>query len=195
VRSQVSRLTYSIGVWAADALFPPVDHTSLIVCPLNEVERAARRHAPSHVLTLTSSRGERPACRATPDARRLHLLMSDIASPTAGRILATETQVGQLLEFGRGWDAKAPMLIHCWAGISRSTAAAFIIATDRLGPGSERELAHALRRASPTATPNRRLIDLADAALGRSGAMVEAINEIGRGLEAPAGKLFELKVR
>lgn len=166
----------------------------MIVCPLHEVERAARRHAPSHILTLTSSRAERPLCKATPYATRLHILMSDIAQPVRGRIFASEAQMQELLEFGRDWDAKAPILIHCWAGISRSTAAAFIIATDRLGPGSEMALAESLRKASPTATPNQRLIQLADDALGRQGALVEAANKIGRGLKAPAGKSFELKL-
>ena len=42
-----------------------------------------------------------------------------------------------LLDFGRDWNAEAPMLIHCWAGISRSMAAAYILLCDRLGTGHE----------------------------------------------------------
>lgn len=167
----------------------------LIVCPLHEVDEAASRHRPSHILTLIGPAAEPPLCEAAPNAHRLHLLINDIAEATEGQILATGDHIQALLEFGRSWDRTSPMLVHCWAGISRSTAAAYIMATDRLGPGSELRLARALRKASPTAYPNRHLIRLADEALGRQGAMVIAINEIGRGVMAPAGKTFELKLR
>ncbi len=166
---------------------------NLIVCPLHEVDGLAERHAPSHILTLIGPLAEPPKCLATPNAKRLHLLFNDIVEPTEGLILASPDHVDELIGFARGWDRSAPMLVHCWAGISRSTAAAYIVATDRAGPGSEETLAQALRAASPIATPNRRLIALADAALGRGGAMSRAINAIGRGVEAPAGNTFELK--
>ena len=65
----------------------------------------------------------------------------------------------------RGWDGEAPMLIHCWAGISRSMASAFTILCDRLGPGLRSGDRHGdaparARTPSPTAcwcaTPTRR---------------------------------------
>ena len=59
------------------------------------------------------------------------------------------------------------MLIHCFAGVSRSTAAAFIAACALAPNRDEATIARALRAASPTATPNARLVALADAALGR----------------------------
>ena len=70
-----------------------------------------------------------------------------------------------LVKFARDWDRKAPLLIHCWAGISRSTAAAFITLCALNPDIEELELARALRRASPTAYPNRLLVALADEAL------------------------------
>ena len=57
------------------------------------------------------------------------------------------------------------MLIHCWAGISRSTAAAYV-ALCALNPhADERTLANRLRSASPQASPNPRIVALADAEL------------------------------
>ena len=67
------------------------------------------------------------------------------------------------------------LLIHCWAGISRSSAAAYAIACDR-NPGFERDIAIELRRRSPSATPNRLMVRLADDLLQRDGRMVEAID-------------------
>jgi predicted protein tyrosine phosphatase len=56
------------------------------------------------------------------------------------------------------------------------------------------ELAQALRRASPTATPNRRLVALADDRLGRQGRMIAAITAIGRGADCYEGAPFALEI-
>jgi predicted protein tyrosine phosphatase len=85
------------------------------------------------------------------------------------------------------------MLIHCWAGISRSTAAAYT-ALCLFRPGAaEEELAFELRAASPSATPNKLIVSLADDVLGRNGRMVKAIAKIGRGADAFEGTPFILK--
>ena len=59
----------------------------------------------------------------TPE-RHLRLGVNDIAEPIDGMVAPDESLVVQLLAFGRTWDESAPMLVHCWAGISRSTAGA-----------------------------------------------------------------------
>ena len=58
----------------------------------------------------------------------------------------------------------------------------------------EGEIARALRAASPTATPNARLVALADAKLGRAGRMIGAIEAIGRGEECFEGAPFALEI-
>jgi predicted protein tyrosine phosphatase len=100
--------------------------------------------------------------------------------------------VDDLIRFALDWDRRAPLLIHCWAGISRSTAAAFI-SLCALNPGAdEYALAQKLRHASPTAYPNRRLVALADRALARSGRMSHAVEQIGRGRLADEADVFAL---
>jgi predicted protein tyrosine phosphatase len=100
----------------------------------------------------------------------------------------------KLIEFAQLWNGAGPMVIHCWAGISRSTAAAFITLCT-LNPGaSELAIARRLRNASPTACPNGLLVRLGDAALGRSGRMVAAVGAIGRGLAAHEARPFSLPV-
>src|SRR6202007_1450874 len=58
--------------------------------------------------------------------RHLFLSLSDIIEPIDGHILPNAEHVETLLDFVYGWDRAAPLLIHCFAGVSRSTAAAFI---------------------------------------------------------------------
>ena len=95
-----------------------------------------------------------------------------------------------ILDFGREAADRA-MLIHCWAGISRSSAAAYAIACDR-NPGFERDIAEELRRRAPSVTPNRLMVSLADDLLGRGGRMAEAIDHIGRGADAFEGEPYQL---
>ena len=85
-------------------------------------------------------------------------------------------------------------MINCYAGISRSTASAYIIAAALAPKRDEAELAKTLRWLSPSATPNIRLVTLADAMLGRQGRMVEAIKAIGRGADAFEGVPFALPI-
>jgi predicted protein tyrosine phosphatase len=146
----------------------------------------------SHLVTLinVATRVERPAC-ITED-RHLFLCMSDIAAPMDGHVVPAEEHVARFLHFVRGWDRAAPMVIHCWAGISRSTAAAYIAACALSPTRDEDEVADQLRAASPSATPNARLVALADASLGRDGRMSRAIARIGRGADAFEGAPFRL---
>ncbi len=71
------------------------------------------------------------------------------------------------------------MLIHCWAGISRSTASAFALACERSPDADERAIAQAMRAAAPHASPNRRIVALADDMLDRRGRMVDAVAAMG----------------
>jgi predicted protein tyrosine phosphatase len=86
------------------------------------------------------------------------------------------------------------MVIHCFAGVSRSTAAAFIAACALNPTRDEAEIAAAIRAASRTATPNARLVALADAALGRDGRMSKAVAAIGRGEICEEGIPFSLAI-
>ena len=105
-----------------------------------------------------------------------------------------EDHITDLLNFVRRWDRRAPIVIHCYAGISRSTASAFASVCALNPARDENSIAQALRRASPTATPNIRIVSLADRLLGRQGRMVTAIEDIGRGIVATEGTPFRLEL-
>jgi predicted protein tyrosine phosphatase len=126
--------------------------------------------------------------------RHVRLAFHDIVEIMPGLIAPDRRTVQAILDFGRGESGQRPMLIHCWAGISRSSAAAFAIACDR-NPGFERDIAMELRRRAPSVTPNRLMINLADDLLQRDGRMIAAIEAIGRGAEAAEGEPYELPLR
>ena len=84
------------------------------------------------------------------------------------------------------------IVVHCYAGISRSTAGAFITACALNPERDERTIARLIRDASPTAQPNLRLVALADNLLGRKGRMVKAVDTLGPALSAYEGVPFRL---
>jgi predicted protein tyrosine phosphatase len=166
----------------------------LHVCSLALIADTVERTGARSLLTLLSPGTvvERPSAIAP--GRHLYLAVSDIVGPEPGQTLPERGHLDELLNFVNQWDRAEPMLIHCYAGVSRSTAAAFIAACALNPRRDEFEMARALRAASPTATPNARLVALADAALERNGRMNEAIAEIGRGEDCFEGTPFALEL-
>jgi predicted protein tyrosine phosphatase len=126
--------------------------------------------------------------------RHIRLAFHDIGEPVPGLTAPDRDMMQAILDFGRNGGRQRALLIHCWAGISRSSAAAFAIACDR-NPRFERDIATELRRRAPSATPNRLMVKLADDLLRRDGRMVEAIDGIGRGAEAREGEPYELPLK
>lgn len=167
-------------------------HAMIHVCPLSKLEQTVSRTGAGRLVTLLSADMDmaRPASIAERD--HLHLRMNDIAELRDGLTLPGEAHVRRLLDFASEWDRARPMVIHCYAGVSRSPAAAYIVAAALNPQGDEAELAAMLRWLSPSATPNSRLIAVADALLGREGRMIAAIKGIGRGADAFEGEVFEL---
>ena len=167
---------------------------TLHVCPLSRLNETVAETRASHVVSLMGADAEvqRPATIAA--ERHLFIGVSDIVEPLEGYVLPGAEHIEQLLAFVRVWDRRSPLVLHCWAGISRSTAAAFIAACALAPEHDETTIAAALREASPSATPNPRFVALADDILNRRGRMVDAIRAIGRGAEAMEGTPFMLQL-
>ena len=164
----------------------------IVVSPLSRLAESATRFGARDMVTLINI--GTPVMRPLEIAEDRHLFLgfNDIIEPMEGMTLPAADHIESLLAFGKRWDRQAPLLIHCFAGISRSTAGAYITALSLNPALDEAALAQALRRNAPSATPNTRLIALADDILGRRGRMVDAINAIGRGEEAFEGTPFIL---
>ena len=164
----------------------------IVVCPLSQVSTSVTAHQASHLVTLINegTQVERPASITA--ERHLLLSFNDIIEPIDGMTAPTEEHARDLLSFVADWDRKQAIVVHCFAGISRSTAAAFITMCALRPELAEADIARSLRAASPFATPNILLVGFADRILGRESRMVSAITSIGRGEMAYEGQPFVL---
>ena len=86
------------------------------------------------------------------------------------------------------------LLVHCYAGVSRSTASAYILLCLH-NPGREGEAARLLRTQAGHAIPNRRMVELADDLLGRGGRMIDAVDAMDPPTAPAFSELIELPVR
>ena len=94
----------------------------LIVTPLSRLEEVLNERQPSHLITLLSPEELIPTPEGFDPTRHLRLGVHDIAIPMSGFVAPDAALVERVLDFARGWDGAAPMVVHCWAGISRSMA-------------------------------------------------------------------------
>lgn len=101
----------------------------------------------------------------------------DIVEARPGEVLPEAGHIAELIGFLRTWDGEAPLLIHCHAGVSRSTAVALIAHV--LQTGDPQRSATALREASSYAWPNRRIVALADSLLRLDGKLIAARESMG----------------
>jgi predicted protein tyrosine phosphatase len=162
------------------------------VCPLRAVPDVVAGCDASHLVTCLQDEVLVETPLAIKPGNHMRLRIHDIAQPIEGHVAPSAAHVAKLLDFAVAWDRTGPMVIHCWAGISRSTAAAFV-ALCALNPETpEERIARLLRDASATAYPNRLMIRLGDAALDRAGRMVAAVEAIGRGEVAIEAVPFSL---
>lgn len=164
------------------------------VCSLARLHGTVADSGARHVVSLLDDTFHIERPRSVAAKNHLRLRVHDISVPLDGCVLPEEEHVADLLQFVRGWDRRTPLVVHCFAGISRSTASAFVSVCALAPHRDEAAIAQALRRASPTATPNLRIVSLADRLLGRDGRMIAAIETIGRGAMAAEGEPFRLEL-
>ena len=164
----------------------------IIVCPLSRIDDVIRMEQASHLLTLLGPDYMIAAHDAIAEGRHLRLGVHDIAQVQPGHVAPQRTHAENVLAFADAWDRASPMVIHCWAGISRSTAAMWMTMC-RLNPvADELEILRAMRRRAPHIAPNRLLVAHADDLLGRDGRMVDALDAVGPAHAVSEGFPFHL---
>ncbi len=166
----------------------------IYVCSLADLHATVEASGASHILTVMGKieKAKRPA--AVPEGNHLLISMDDITETVAGFTAPSTSHVEQALAFVRQWDRAAPLVIHCFAGISRSTASAFMAACALNPERDEIEIAEQIRAASPSASPNRLIVTLADQVLGREGRMVRALDRMGPGAMTIESRPFRIDI-
>lgn len=164
----------------------------LTICGLDELDDELESFRPSHIVSILDPDEDRDDPLIFPqEIKVLSLRFFDLHATTGavGTMLSAQDRAEfpsidhahDIIEFGRDIPAGAKVLIHCWAGISRSTAAAFLLACLHLPTDEAMNLILSLR---PGAVPNRLIIKFADRILGAGGKMVSAADDQRRGVNS-----------
>jgi len=162
------------------------------VCSLAALPDTVKATGASHILTVMAKVDQVQRPRSVLEVNHLKVAIDDITEAIDGFVAPSEAHIEQVLNFVRGWDRRAPLVVHCYAGISRSTASAFA-AVCALNPHrDEFSIARQIRAASPIASPNRLIVSLADKALRREGRMLRALDEMGPGNMMVEGRPFRI---
>ena len=146
------------------------------VCPLSQVSATVAASRASHLVSLIND--DTPVVRPASIAEENHLFLgiNDITEPMDGMVLPARTMSASCSTSSQTWDRSQPMVVHCYAGISRSTAAAFITLCAVKPERAKRRSRRRMRAASRFAYPNPRIVAIGDRLLARNGRMVAAVN-------------------
>jgi predicted protein tyrosine phosphatase len=156
----------------------PSDFSALTICGLDELDDHSARRV-THVLSILDPDWPEPASFKAFDPHfRTTLHFHDAIEPGPGIVLPRIAHVEAILAFGRDLDDLGHLLIHCHAGISRSTAAMTMILAQALPRESEDSIVDRLAKIRPQAWPNSLMIEFADQLLERDGRLIAAVDKI-----------------
>lgn len=167
---------------------------SIVVCPMRRVDEMLAATGATRLVSVVNPHLMPPTPPAIDPALHLRLPITD-ARPERGAPNPALAMIETLIAFTRAWPQDAPLLVHCFSGLNRSPAAAYIMLAALNPEVSEVLIAYRLRAASETAAPNLTMVGLADLALKRRGHLLSAIELIGPGQPAAEGQPFVLRAR
>jgi predicted protein tyrosine phosphatase len=165
----------------------------IIVSSYWALEEALERYKPAYLVSLI----ENADAVATPayidPNNHLRLSFHDIEYEIPGTS-PSQADIEKIIEVALRWNSSSdPILVHCIAGVSRSSAAGLIIASVRQ-PDKEDKLAWLLKQQAPYCHPNRLMIKLADQVLSLEGKLVDAVAYMGEPDETVRPQPFVLNV-
>jgi predicted protein tyrosine phosphatase len=147
---------------------------TLTICGLDELDGHQDRRV-THVLSILDPEWPEPAAFQAFDPHfRTTLRFHDAIEPSPGVLLPQKADVKAILAFGRDAGEEPRLLIHCHAGISRSTAATLMILAQARPHEREDAIAERLIEIRRQAWPNSRMIEFADELLDRGGRLLAA---------------------
>jgi len=155
----------------------PPSFPAFAICGLAELGHQGR--GVTHILSILDPEGPDPETFRSFDPHfRATLRFHDVIEPGPDILLPQKADVEAILTFGHEAAEAGGLLIHCHAGISRSTAATLMILAQAHPHEGEDELADRLLRTRPQAWPNSRMVAFADELLDRNGRLMAATTGI-----------------
>ena len=156
----------------------------ITVCGLDELADHAEARV-SHVLSILDPEWPIPEVFGTyGEHKKLELRFHDVIEHEPGQVVPSETHVEQLLAFGRDLgrepDPTAHLLVHCHAGVSRSSASMALLIAQAMPEQSGQAIFTDIRTIRPQIWPNLRIVEMGDRALGRKGDLVAAAHGVYR---------------
>lgn len=153
----------------------------LFVSNVDKVPGMIHLHGITHVLTLLRGRelNDLMLPRSFNRGNWLHLDMDDVVDGE-NQFSPSIKQVDQMLKWAKSLPDGSRLLVHCHAGISRSTAAALAIKVMEKGVDMIPECIEWLVQHRPVACPNPLITKYADHLLGANGRLHDAAEDVAR---------------
>jgi predicted protein tyrosine phosphatase len=151
----------------------------ITVCGLAELDLHSGAEV-SHVLSILDPEWPVPEEFGTyGEHAKLELRFHDVIEDEPELLPPQRSHVARLLEFGRSLQrepiGQAHLLVHCHAGISRSSASMALLIAQAVPDRPAEQVFADVLAIRPQIWPNLRIVEMGDALLGRNGAMVAAV--------------------
>jgi predicted protein tyrosine phosphatase len=150
----------------------------LWICRACDLASLAAKLRPQHILSIAEPGYRNPTPVGIDSDRHHHLHFDDIVEAMPGYLAPSEQHVARIIDLAAKLTETDRILVHCQAGISRSSAAALIILATR-NPGQEPDVTRRLREKGPWFVPNRLMVDIADRLIGRGPVLGAALASMG----------------
>jgi len=135
-----------------------------------------------HVISINNPGESPPRPLRDHPGRHLVLYFHDITDPASygGLVPPSTEDMRKILKFAEGIKGGQDVLVHCAAGISRSSAAALAILASKLEPSSESafQAIQEIMQAKKIVHPNQNMVVDADKLLGYGGALIAAYRSV-----------------
>jgi predicted protein tyrosine phosphatase len=156
---------------------------SLAICGMSELPKVMAQFAPTHIVSVTDPNDGSLDFPEAVTVLRLAFWDIHVIDGMVAKVLSARDRDGYpnedhaqaILHFGRQLPAGARVLIHCFAGVSRSTAAAYLLLCQHMR-GEEHAAFELIKTIRPTAQPNRLIVKFGDRLLGAEKRMLRCID-------------------
>ncbi len=153
---------------------------AVAICSYHHLANFLDRHEVHHVVSIMSdAEWKRFPAPSFGNRKVLRLRFEDVDYARDRLVTASRDHIAALIDFGRAWNGAGTLLCHCRAGVSRSSAAALIVAAV-VRPSSWMAVATRVAQARAYYKPNSRMLSYADDIIGLSPGLADLVRSLPR---------------